>query len=100
MIVALLHDTERDDVDQAVLVETVVEVDVAGEVRHADRVAVGGDTVDDALRDVALMRSCSATAPKRSGSATPITSAPMHSTSRTMPPMPVAAPSKGTTCDG
>ena len=38
--------------------------------------------------------------PNRSASRTPITSAPMQATSRTMPPIPVAAPSVGTTCDG
>ena len=31
---------------------------------------------------------------------TPITSAPMQATSRTIPPTPVAAPSTGTTWDG
>src|SRR3989344_3868257 len=35
--------------------------------------------------------------PNRSGSANAITRAPMHNTSRTSPPTPVAAPSYGTT---
>src|SRR5271165_183596 len=38
--------------------------------------------------------------PKRNGSALATTSAPMHKTSRKIPPTPVAAPSNGTTCDG
>ena len=33
-----------------------VEVHVAGQIRHADRVAVRADAVDDAARDVTLMR--------------------------------------------
>ena len=60
---------ERDDVDEHVVVEAFVEVDVAGEIRNADRVAVRRDAVDDALRDVA--GECGPRArPKRSGSAT------------------------------
>ena len=101
MISRFFDDAERDDVDQTIVVEALVEIDVAGDVRNADRVAVRGDAVDHA----AARRSVDATArrsvrPKRSGSATAITSAPMQSTSRTMPPMPVAAPSNGTTCEG
>ncbi len=38
--------------------------------------------------------------PKRKGSAHAITLAPMHATSRTIPPTPVAAPSYGTICEG
>ncbi len=47
---------ERDDVDQHVVVERLVDVHVAAEIRHADRVPVGGDAVDHALRDVAAVR--------------------------------------------
>ena len=66
----LFDDPERDDVDRAIVVETLVEIDVAGDIRNADRVAVRADSVDHALRDVALMRVGSSTRPKRSGSAT------------------------------
>ena len=50
------NDPERDDVDQAIVVETFVEVGVAGDVGNADRVAVGADAVDRTLGDVTLMR--------------------------------------------
>ncbi len=54
--VALFHEPERDDVHEAIVAEALVEIDVAADIRHADRVAVRRDPVDDALRDVARMR--------------------------------------------
>ncbi len=53
----LFDDSERNDVDQAIVVEAFVEIDVARDIRNADRVAVRADAVDHALRDVALVRS-------------------------------------------
>ena len=47
--VVLGHQAQGDDVDQAVVVEGGVEVDVAGQVRHAQGVAVLPDSVDHAL---------------------------------------------------
>jgi hypothetical protein len=50
------HESQGDDVDQDVLVECRIEVDVPGDVRDADRVAVCGDPVDDTLSDVPRVR--------------------------------------------
>ena len=71
---------DRDHVHEAVVVEAAVEDDVAAEVRHAERVAVLPDALDDAARDLArpLRRFGPAGSPKRSASSTPITSAPMQ----------------------
>ncbi len=44
----LFDDAERDDVDQTVIVESAVEVHVAGEIWNADRVSVRADPVDRA----------------------------------------------------
>ncbi len=52
----LFEDAERDHVHQAIVAKAVVKVDVARDSRYADRVAVRGDSVDDALCDVAAMR--------------------------------------------
>ena len=65
MISRFVHEPERDDVHQTVVAETLFEVDVAGDVRHADRVAVGGDPVDDALRHVAAVRIVERSEPQR-----------------------------------
>ena len=54
--VFLVDDSQRDDIDQTVLVEAALEVDVAGEVGNANRISVGTDPVHDPARDVALMR--------------------------------------------
>ena len=47
---------ERDDVHEAIVAIPFVQVHVARNRRHADRIAVGRDAVDDALRDVPAMR--------------------------------------------
>ena len=53
---AFFDEPDRHDVDQTIVVEPLVEIHVAGDVRYADRVAVRGDAVDNALRHIALMR--------------------------------------------
>ena len=50
-----IHEPECDDVDQRVIAEAFVKVDIAADVRYADRIAVRRDAIDDALRDVAAM---------------------------------------------
>ena len=67
--VLLFDEAERDDVDQHVVVERLVEEHVAADVRHADRVAVGGDAVDDLLRDVAAVLVLQPAEPQRIGDA-------------------------------
>ncbi len=67
--VLFLHESERDDVHQHVVVERLVDEDVAAEVRHADRVAVRGDPVDDLLRDVAAVLVLQAAETQRIGDA-------------------------------
>ncbi len=49
----LRHDAERDDVHETVVIEGLVEVDVAAEVRDAKRVAILPDAVHDAGDDPA-----------------------------------------------
>src|SRR5579863_5112259 len=53
----LLDDAERDDVNEAILVEARIEIRVARYVWHTNRVAVCADAVDGALRDIGLVRS-------------------------------------------
>ena len=86
-------------VDQAVLLVGTLEVDLAADRRHADRVAVVADAGDRALEQVARARGLSSS-PKRSESSTAIGRAPTAKTSRRMPPTPVAAPWNGSTALG
>ena len=90
---------EAHRVDEAVLLVGRLEVDLAADRRHADRVAV----VADARRPRGRAGSASAresSSPKRSESSTAIGRAPTAKTSRRMPPTPVAAPWNGSTALG
>ena len=77
-------EAERHRVDQAVLLVGRLEVDLAADRRHADRVAVVPDARDGAVEQVAraLRRVGS---PKRSESSTAIGRAPIAKMSRRMP---------------
>ena len=94
-----LAQPERHRVDQAVVLVGRLEVDLAADRRHADRVAVVADARDGAVEQVAraLARSGS---PKRSESSTAIGRAPIAKMSRRIPPTPVAAPWNGSTALG
>ena len=50
------YDSERHDVDQTIVVEAVVEEGIAGEIGHANGVAIAGDTGDDAFLNPAGFR--------------------------------------------
>ena len=76
-----------------------LEVDLAADRRHADRVAVVADAGDGALEQVAAALGVAAS-PKRSESSTAIGRAPIAKMSRRIPPTPVAAPWKGSTALG
>ena len=86
-------------VDQAVLLVGRLEVDLAADRRHADRVAVVADARDDARR-AGSASARESSSPKRSESSTAIGRAPSAKTSRRMPPTPVAAPWNGSTALG
>ena len=96
---SLRGEPERHRVDEAVGLVGRLEVDLAADRRHADRVAVVADARDGAVEQVAraLARSGS---PKRSESSTAIGRAPSAKMSRRIPPTPVAAPWKGSTALG
>ena len=86
-----LAQAERHRVDQAVLLVRPLEVDLAADRRHADRVAVVADARDGAVEQVA--RACAGSgpparrgSPKRSESSTAIGRAPIAKMSRRMPP--------------
>ncbi len=76
--VLLFDEPERHDVDEHVVVERLVEEHVAADVRHADRVAVGGDAVDDLLRDVAAVLVLQPAEPQRIGDADHLGSHAQH----------------------
>ena len=87
-------------VDQAVLLVGRLEVDLAADGRHADRVAVVADAGDHVVEQVARALAASPSSPKRSESSTAIGRAPTAKTSRRIPPTPVAAPWNGSTALG
>ena len=94
------REPEGHRVDEAVVLVGALEVDLAADGGHADRVAVVADARTRRRRAGSGPARSPPGSPKRSESSTAIGRAPIAKMSRRMPPTPVAAPWKGSTALG
>ena len=95
-----LDQADAHRVDEAVLLVGALEVDLAADRGHADRVAVVADARRPRARAGSASAAEAAGSPKRSESRIAIGRAPIANTSRRIPPTPVAAPWNGSTALG
>src|SRR6202011_557444 len=51
-----LHEAKRDDIDQAIVTKRRMEIHIAGQIGHADGVAIGCNTVDCAGSNICRVR--------------------------------------------